>query len=112
MTECESIMEFGYKKYQVIGEKTINIIPLMFDIAEMTIIEMQKSFPEKLHQSIDQIEKLRADFRKGDTFPPIIIEFDKHNKFVTIVDGMHRLMAYRDEGVLITKAIIVSRLDR
>jgi hypothetical protein len=107
------IMELNYKKYKRVDEKTINITPLMFDLAEANIFGLQAKQPQKIQQSIDQIEQLRKDIRKGDTFPPIIIEVNpKTNAFITIVDGFHRLIAYRDECMTITKAIYVTRLDR
>jgi hypothetical protein len=107
------ILELNYKKYKKLDEKTICITELMTGIAEANIFGLQAKQPKKIQQSVDQIEQLRADIRKGDTFPPIIIEVNpKTNAFITIVDGMHRLIAYRDEGMTLTKAIYVARLDR
>ena len=108
MTE---IYEFAMKKYKKIGVKPIMITDLMFDLAEFNVFELAKNYPDTIKKSVEQIEQLRADFRKGDKFPPIKIEM-RGDEFVTIVDGFHRLLAYRDEGARVTEALILERYEQ
>ena len=103
------IIEIGYKKYENLGERTINIIPLMFNLADLNIFEM--GTPESIKKSVAQIEQLKSDLEKGDTFPPIVVVVDDELKFVTIADGFHRLKAYQEIGMKITKALYVKRID-
>ena len=106
----EEILEIGYNKYKPVAEVYYSLTELMFELAEFNLFEMQKKFPDKLKESREQIEQLKADIKKGDELPPIIVQVDDMDKFVTIVDGFHRTLAYKELGIVRCFATLVERI--
>ncbi len=104
------IIESGYKSYELIHKGVIELTPLMINLSEFTLFEKQKKFPNQLKLTKHQIAKLRKDLKKGDSFPPIIVEVNDDLSFFTIVDGMHRIIAYNEEKITTTKCLFVKRL--
>jgi uncharacterized ParB-like nuclease family protein len=105
------LIEFAFRKYRFVEQKEIPITDLMFGIAELNVVAMQKATPDKLEESRKQIEKLSSDIKQGAKMPPILVEVDKKGKFVTVRDGYHRLMAYEQLGIKRTDAILVKAYE-
>lgn len=93
-----SIITFSYKNYIKVRSQIASITDLMLSVAELTIFEKQKKFPNKLEESKSEIRSLKSSIINGEYIPPVLIEIDENNNFQTIVDGMHRIIAYRESG--------------
>jgi hypothetical protein len=109
--ECEEILELNYKRYKFVNDVYGAITDLMRDIAWANIIIMQKKFPEKLEESKKQIKELERVINNGEELPPIIIEVNKEDEFVTVTDGMHRILAYRNVGIVRCFMKLVERVE-
>lgn len=104
----QEVIEIGLMNYVKVREEEVEVTEAMGDFAEMIVFAMQ-SDKEELEKSRAQIEQFKANIKKGDKLPPITIEVNHKDEFVTITDGLHRTLAYRQLGVEKTRAIFVRR---
>lgn len=95
-----NIVEFGRKKYVKVSEVYGEITPLMSDLAEMTLFVMAKNFPKQMAESRVEIDSLKQSIIDKKVIPPIWIEVNRLDEFVTVIDGFHRIMAFTELGIV------------
>ena len=98
-------------KYKEVGSRYGEITDDMLGVAELTVFEMQKKAPVQLAESKKQIEELKESLKNGVEFPPIKIQVKEDDEFVTVVGGMHRIIAYRESGIVRCQQILVERVN-
>lgn len=108
----EQILEIGYHNYTKVSEKLYKLNDMLVGIAEAEILEKQKFFPKNLEKSLAQIKQMVFDLKKGDKFPPIVIEVKNNNEFFALVDGNHRILAYKESKITEINALLVKRVEK
>lgn len=105
------VIEFGYKKYRKVADIYGEITPLMSDLAEMTLFVMAKNFPEQIAESRREIDSLKKSILAKKEIPPIWIQVNALDEFVTVIDGFHRIMAYNELGIVRTNMVLMERVE-
>lgn len=96
----KEIIDFGRHKYRKVSEVYGEITLLMSDLAELNLFEMAKAFPKQMAESRVEIDSLKKCIMEKKLIPPIWIEVNKFDEFVTVIDGFHRIMAYTELGIV------------